>query len=135
MLRSITRPVWFCCGFADINLSQWSRNRFTRGSYSDAMIGVDDQTYENIAGRLDRLFFAGEGTSSAWYGYAQGAYYTGKNLAEAIASCIKEQLCKLFVPYTWPDQKCETSSAPRLWVPSYLVAMVTGFLTLFLCCP
>ena len=70
-------------------MSKWSQNKFTRGSFSDAVIGTDDTAYRNIARRLGPLFFAGEGTSDEWYGYVQGGYYTGKDKAKAIAKCIK----------------------------------------------
>ena len=119
---------------SDIHVSKWSRNQFTQGSFSDAMIGTDDGTFENIAGRLDRLFFAGEGSISAWFSYVEGAYYTGKKQAEAIASCINGKLCEPFVPYTWPDQNCESSGAlqPKISLVS-LVGMAVGLFAFSLC--
>ena len=53
-----------------------------------------------MAGRLDNLFFAGECTSEEYYGYVQGAYFTGRDKAEEIVNCIfkKPGTCRPYVP-------------------------------------
>ena len=53
-----------------------------------------------MAGRLNNLFFAGECTSEEYYGYVQGAYFTGRDKAEEIANCIYKipGTCRPYVP-------------------------------------
>ena len=51
-----------------------------------------------MAGRVKNLFFAGEGTSSEYYGYVQGAYFTGRDKANEIARCIKGKECEPYEP-------------------------------------
>ena len=41
--------------------------------------------FSNLAKNLGRLYFAGEATSEDWYGYMQGAYFTGKEQGQRIA--------------------------------------------------
>ena len=116
--------------FTEILVSKWSRNRFTQGSFSDPVIGTSDETFENIAGRLDRLFFAGEGTIRGWYSTVQGGYYSGKGAARALASCINGKTCEEFVPAT-RAQRCETSAAARSSMPTSALGLSVALLVSF----
>ncbi|XP_078346750.1 uncharacterized protein LOC144632002 [Oculina patagonica] len=83
----------------DIHVSKWSQNPFVRGSWADPVIGTSWGHYDNMAGRLKNLFFAGENTSSDWYGFVQGGYYTGRDKAREIVKCIKgSKRCKPYKP-------------------------------------
>ena len=68
-----------------ISYHRWSKDSFTRGAYSEPVVGTTSQDFKNLGERLGRLYFAGEATSEDWYGYMQGAYLTGKNQGQAIA--------------------------------------------------
>ena len=84
----------------EIVLNKWSQNPYVRGSWSDPVIGTDSSVHANMAGRLKNLFFAGEATDGDWYGFMQGAYYSGLKGANEIASCIQGKKCDAYQPTT-----------------------------------
>ena len=49
---------------------------------------MTSEDWENIGKNLGRLYFAGEATSEDWYGYMQGAYWTGDKKGNMIAENI-----------------------------------------------
>ena len=71
--------------FIAIFYRRWSKDPFTRGAYSEPVVGMTPQDFSNLAENLGRLYFAGEATSEDWYGYMQGAYFTGKKQGQKIA--------------------------------------------------
>ena len=71
--------------FKAIFYRRWSKDIFTRGAYSDRVVGTTSQDKRNIGERLARLYFAGEACSKDWNGYMQGAYLTGKEKGQMIA--------------------------------------------------
>ena len=73
----------------DIQVSKWSRNPFVQRAWTDPAVCTIKGHYKNMAGRLKNFFFAGEGTSSEWHGYVQGAYFTGRDNANEIVSRIR----------------------------------------------
>ena len=77
--------------------SRWSKNPFTRGSYSNAEVGTTKADFHNLGGKLGKLFFAGDSFDFDWWGFAQGAYFTGERKATEIAQCIKGT-CEVFWP-------------------------------------
>ena len=81
-------------------LSKWSQNPYARGSWSDPVIGTDHTVHANMAGRIKNLFFGGEATHGDWYGFMQGAYYSGQERANEIASCIQRKKCEAYQPST-----------------------------------
>ena len=60
----------------------------TQGAYSEPVVGMTSEDWENIGKNLGRLYFAGEATSEDWYGYMQGAYWTGDKKGNMIAENI-----------------------------------------------
>lgn len=78
----------------DIHVSKWSQNPYVRAAWTDPVVGTSWGHYENMAGRLGNLFFAGESTSSEWMGFVQGGYFTGQAKAKEIISCLKGKKCK-----------------------------------------
>ena len=59
-----------------------------QGAYSEPVVGMTSEDWENIGKNLGRLYFAGEATSEEWYGYMQGAYLTGDEKGKMIAEKI-----------------------------------------------
>ena len=86
--------------FVEIVLSKWSQNPYVRGSWSDPVVGTDYTVHANMAGRIKNLFFGGEATHGDWYGFMQGAYYSGLERANEIASCIQRKKCEAYQPST-----------------------------------
>ncbi|KAM7435364.1 hypothetical protein ABFA07_014686 [Porites harrisoni] len=82
----------------DIHVSKWSQNPFVRCAWTDPVVGTSWGHYENMSGRLKNLFFAGESISDEYYGYVQGALFTGRDKAVEIANCIKGGACKAYKP-------------------------------------
>ncbi|KAJ7370284.1 hypothetical protein OS493_033364 [Desmophyllum pertusum] len=80
----------------EIHVSKWSQNPFVRSSWTDPVVGTSWGHFDNMAGRLGNLFFAGESISSEWYGFVQGGYFTGRDKANEIASCIKGGECESY---------------------------------------
>jgi len=70
--------------------TRWSQDPFSYGSYSYIPPGSSINDYEAIAEPiLNRLFFAGEATSTQHSATTHGAYLSGIREAERIRACIK----------------------------------------------
>jgi monoamine oxidase len=62
----------------NVAITRWSRDRFSRGSYSYIPVGASAADQNTLAEPVGgRILFAGEATSTARYGYADGAMTTG----------------------------------------------------------
>ena len=114
--------------FLEIALSKWSQNPYFRGSWSDPVIDTDHTVYANMAGRIKNLFFGGEATHEDWHGFKQGAYYSGGERANEIASCIRGKKCETYQPFTGLAVIDETlaskvSSDKLLWLSPMFVAI------------
>ncbi|PFX17977.1 Polyamine oxidase [Stylophora pistillata] len=72
----------------DIYYRRWSKEPLMQGAYSEPVVGMTSEDWENIGKNLGRLYFAGEATSEEWYGYMQGAYLTGDQNGKMIAEKI-----------------------------------------------
>ena len=107
-------------------LSKWSQNPYVRGSWSDPVVGTDHTVHANMAGRIKNLFFGGEATHGDWYGFMQGAYYSGQERANEIASCIQRKKCEAYQPSTGLPvivKPCPTNaSSQKRLSPSILAA-------------
>jgi len=112
--------------FIEIVLSKWSQNPYVRGSWSDPVVGTDHTVHANMAGRIKNLFFGGEATHGDWYGFMQGAYYSGQERANEIASCIQRKKCEAYQPSTGLPvivKPCPTNaSSQKRLSPSILAA-------------
>lgn len=65
--------------------TRWSQNPFSYGSYSYIPVGASGDDYEALAKpESNRLFFAGEATSSIYPATTHGAYLSGIREAERI---------------------------------------------------
>ncbi len=55
--------------------------------HSFMSVGCTARDFDRVRAPLEgRLFFAGEGTTSKYYGYTHGAYLTGVDAAQSIAA-------------------------------------------------
>lgn len=68
-------------------ITRWAGDPFARGSYSFNALGSAPGMRKVLARPLEnRLFFAGEATSTAHFGTTHGAYLSGIRAAREIAS-------------------------------------------------
>ena len=65
-------------------ITKWSKDGNTLGSYSFFPKNSDGGEMEILSQPENNLFFAGEHIYSKWYGYAQGAFMSGKRAASQI---------------------------------------------------
>ncbi|KAI9274365.1 hypothetical protein BDA99DRAFT_545476 [Phascolomyces articulosus] len=83
----------------EIFVPRWHSDPLFRGSYSNWPIGELDQHHSNMKAPVNgRLFWAGEAYSKEFYGFLQGAWYTGAETAEHVLQCIKSK-CPKFEYY------------------------------------
>ncbi len=74
-------------------ITRWGRDPFTRGSYSYIKIGSSPADQDALAAPVaGRLLFAGEASSAARFGYADGAFSTGIREAKRLLRAPRVQL-------------------------------------------
>ena len=66
----------------------WLEDPFTQGAYSEPVVGFTSEDFNKLGQNLGRLYFSGEATSEDWYGFIQGAYFTGEEKGKLIACQI-----------------------------------------------
>ena len=79
----VTEPV-------DIIQHDFITNPYFYGDFSAELVGVTDQTYENMAAPAGRLYFSGEAATTQFTTAVQGAYFSGIEGASAILQDIRE---------------------------------------------
>ncbi|KAI1827420.1 amine oxidase [Xylaria intraflava] len=67
---------------------RWSTEDWAFGSYSNWPVGMSLERHQNLRANVDRLWFAGEGTSAEYFGFLQGAYYEGRDVGQRIAGLL-----------------------------------------------
>ncbi|KAF2840913.1 putative flavin-containing polyamine oxidase [Patellaria atrata CBS 101060] len=77
---------------------RWSLEPWAYGSYSNWPVGTTLEMHQNLRANVDRLWFAGEHTSAAYFGFLQGAYFEGREAGLRIASllgneCVDQGRC------------------------------------------
>ncbi|KAI5803977.1 amine oxidase [Peziza echinospora] len=81
----------------EFTFPRWTLDPLFRGSFSAWGAGVtlkqQDDMRAAVGGGANsvmehRLFFAGEHTSTKWFGYLQGAYWEGRLAAHRLADCL-----------------------------------------------
>ncbi|KAI1114616.1 amine oxidase [Nemania sp. NC0429] len=80
--KDIPEPVAFM-------YPRWSTEPWAFGSYSNWPVGMTLEKHQNLRANVGRLWFAGEGTSAQYYGFLQGAWYEGRDVAQRIAGLLK----------------------------------------------
>ncbi|KAF8517406.1 amine oxidase [Hysterangium stoloniferum] len=72
-----------------ILFKKWHSDPLFRGSYSNWGTSYPPAVFNNLRAPLGtRLWFAGEATSFRYYGYLQGAYFEGMDVAKNIVQCL-----------------------------------------------
>jgi polyamine oxidase len=56
----------------DFMYPRWTQEPWSHGSYSNWPPGLSVETHQNLRANLDRLYFAGEATSSEYFAFLQG---------------------------------------------------------------
>lgn len=46
------------------------------------------EKHQNLRANIERLYFAGEGTSAQYFGFLQGAWYEGRDVGQRIAGLL-----------------------------------------------
>ncbi len=72
---------------------RWTNTPWSYGSYSNWPPGVTIEEHQNLRTNVGRLHFAGEATSTQYFGFLQGAYTEGQLVGNAIAQCAKAGSC------------------------------------------
>lgn len=73
-----------------IHVPRWTSNPLFRGTYSNWPIGELSQHHVNMVAPLhNRVFFAGEAMSADFYGFLQGAWFSGADAGHNVVQCIK----------------------------------------------
>jgi polyamine oxidase len=67
---------------------RWSLEPWAFGSYSNWPPSYTLEMHQNLRASVGRLWFAGEATSTEYYGYLHGAYFEGQRAGESFAKCI-----------------------------------------------
>lgn len=68
---------------------RWSQTPWAYGSFSCWPAGTTLEMHQNLRANVDKLWFAGEHTSSSYFGYMQGAWFEGRDAGTRIAGLIK----------------------------------------------
>ncbi|MCJ1223849.1 hypothetical protein MMC12_000492 [Toensbergia leucococca] len=68
---------------------RWSLEPWAYGSYSNWPPATTLEMHQNLRANVSRLYFAGEATSTEYYGFLHGAYFEGQLVATDVISCLK----------------------------------------------
>lgn len=89
---------------------RWGMTPWAFGSYSNWATGYTLEQHTNFRANLGRLWFAGEATSSEYWGYLHGAFYEGKSAGEEVAACFKgNKTC------AWRKRYVSLAGDPERW--------------------
>ena len=69
-------------------LARWLTDPLFLGSFSNIPVGVTEETFAELAAPVGRVYFSGEATSSRYFGYSHGAYFAGRDTANAILESL-----------------------------------------------
>ncbi len=69
---------------------RWSLEPWAYGSYSNWPPGTTLEMHEKLRANVGRLYFAGEATSSQYFGFLHGAWFEGQEAGNTIAVSLKE---------------------------------------------
>ena len=83
---TIPEPIAFAC-------PRWTQTPWAYGSYSSWPPGTTLEMHQNLRAIVDRLWFAGEATSSSYFGYMQGAWFEDRDIGLRLARLINGECC------------------------------------------
>lgn len=67
---------------------RWTSTPWAYGSYSNWPPAMTLEKHQNLRANTGRVWYAGEATSSEFYGFLHGAYFEGQKVGSTIASCL-----------------------------------------------
>ncbi|KAE8379358.1 flavin-containing amine oxidoreductase-domain containing protein [Aspergillus bertholletiae] len=70
---------------------RWSYEPWAYGSYSNWPVGTTLEMHQNLRANVDRLWFAGEATSAAYFGFLHGAWFEGREAGQQIAAMLQDE--------------------------------------------
>ncbi|KAI9486955.1 MAG: hypothetical protein EXX96DRAFT_551307 [Benjaminiella poitrasii] len=102
----------------DFMFPRWHTNPLFRGSYSNWPIGELDEHHANMKASLkNRVWFAGEAMSASYFGFLQGAWFSGAEAGDNVAQCILKKKCPPSVYYpTITNAKIRSSIVRRSFI-------------------
>ncbi|KAJ5462714.1 hypothetical protein N7475_007658 [Penicillium sp. IBT 31633x] len=68
---------------------RWNKAEWAYGSYSNWPLGTTLEMHQNLRANTSRLWFAGEATSSQYFGFLHGAWFEGREAGAQIAGLIQ----------------------------------------------
>ncbi|KAL5357436.1 hypothetical protein BJX96DRAFT_181843 [Aspergillus floccosus] len=68
---------------------RWNKAEWAYGSYSNWPLGTSLEMHQNLRANTSRLWFAGEATSSQYFGFLHGAWFEGREAGAQIAGLIQ----------------------------------------------
>ncbi|KAF2435166.1 hypothetical protein EJ08DRAFT_646056 [Tothia fuscella] len=71
-----------------IDYPRWTNTPWAYGSYSNWPPATTLEQHQNLRANVQRLWFAGEHTSSSYFGYMQGAWFEGRDVGSRIAGLV-----------------------------------------------
>ena len=70
--------------------TDWYRDPFFLGSYSNIPVGVDASNERELSSPEGKLYISGEVAEPDYSGFAHGAYFSGVATAQSIADAIED---------------------------------------------
>jgi polyamine oxidase len=68
---------------------RWTEVPWAYGSYSNWPVGTTLENHQNLRANVGRLYFAGEATSTEYFGFLHGAYFEGQEAGLRVAGKVK----------------------------------------------
>ncbi|TQS31444.1 hypothetical protein Golomagni_08273, partial [Golovinomyces magnicellulatus] len=75
---------------------RWTKTPWAYGSYSNWPAGTTLEMHQNLRANAGRLWFAGEATSAAYFGFLHGAWFEGREAGAQIAGVMQNKCIKLY---------------------------------------
>ena len=95
--KNVPEPVAF-------TFPRWDSTEWAYGSYSNWPAGTTLEMHQNLRANVDRLWFAGEATSTEYFGYLHGAWFEGRASGMQIAGLLQNRCVEVY-----PDtEQCGT---------------------------
>lgn len=66
----------------------WTETPWSYGSYSNWPASTSLEMHQNLRANVNRLWFAGEATSAQYFGFLQGAWFSGQEMGQRIAGVL-----------------------------------------------
>ena len=83
---------------AKLIVTHYSLFPLFRGAWSNWPPGFAMDSHHALQAPVGRVYFAGEHTSSQYFGYLHGAYQSGETVALKLDKCIQDGVCEKYVP-------------------------------------